>query len=147
MSKRPRFKTISREEFGILQQRNWLPVALAGAAIPSFLSGLPQERLLRVFGSGTYYDERIEQLGDEVVPYVVGGLDVFRHDSKDAERGFAVNKDHYLVIRDLTSDKRFLVTGPLTVQGDHWFEKLPEEHPEIEVVDLPKDEGDEGQFT
>jgi len=98
---------------------------------------------MAVYGSGTYYDMRIVQLGEEVIPYVVAGYDVFRYDEKDEEKGYPINKDHYIVISDTTSDERFLVLGPEKVEGDHWFTELPKEHPEIEITEFPgEDDGE-----
>ena len=143
MAKRHRYKTMSKDELRLVQERNWVPVSFAGGAIPTWLSSLPKENLMAVYGSGTYFDERIVQLGDQVVPYVVAGYDVFRYDEKDEEKGYPVNKDHYIVIRDTTSDERFLVLGPEKVEGDHWFEELPKEHPEIEITEFPGENDDE----
>ena len=86
---------------------------------------------------------RIVQLGEEVIPYVVAGYDVFRYDEKDEAKGYPVNKDHYIVFRDTTSDERFLVIGPEKIEGDHWFKELPKEHPEIEITEFPDENNDE----
>jgi hypothetical protein len=143
MAKRHRYKVMSKDELRLVQERNWIPVSFAGAALPSWLSGVPEEKLLAVYGSGTYYDMRIVQLGEEVIPYVVGGYDVFRYDEKDAAKGYPVNKDHYIVIKDTTSDERFFVLGPEKVEDDHWFRELPNEHPEIEITEFPGENDDE----
>jgi hypothetical protein len=143
MAKKHRFKVMSKAELSIVQERNWVPVSFAGAALPSWLNGIPKEKLVRTYGSGTYFDERIVQLGHEVIPYVVAGYDVFRYDQKDEAIGFPINKDHYIVIKDSTSDERYLVIGPEVVDGDHWFTELPQEYPEIEIIEFLSDEEDE----
>ena len=143
MAKRRRYKVMTKDELRIVQERNWVPVSFGGAAIPSWLNGLSEEKRMAVYGSGTYYDMRIVQLGEEVIPYVVAGYDVFRYDEKDEEKGYPINKDHYIVISDTTSDERFLVLGPEKVEGDHWFTELPKEHPEIEITEFPgEDDGE-----
>jgi hypothetical protein len=78
MAKRHRYKTISKDELRLVQERDWLPVSFTGGAIPTWLNNFPKEHLVAVYGSGTYYDERIVQLGNEVIPYVVAGYDFFR---------------------------------------------------------------------
>jgi hypothetical protein len=143
MAKRRRYKTMSKAELSLVQERNWIPVSFAGVALPSWLRGIPEEKLMAVYGSGTYYDMRIAQLGEALIPYVVAGYDVFRYDPKDEEKGTPVNKDHYIVISDTTSDERFLVIGPEKVDGDHWFAELPKEHPEIEITEFPSDDENE----
>lgn len=90
MVKRHRYKRISKDELRLVQERNWLPVSLTGGAIPTWLNNFPKEHLVAVYGSGTYYDERIVQLGNEVIPYVVAGYDVFRYDPKDEVKGFPI---------------------------------------------------------
>lgn len=143
MAKKHRYKIISKDELRLVQERNWMPVSFAGAALPSWLNGMPKENLVATYGSGTYFDERIVQLGDQVIPYVVAGYDVFRYHKKDEAIGFPINKDHYVVIRDPASDERYLVIGPEILDGDHWFAELPKEHPEIEITEFPNDEEDE----
>lgn len=133
---------MSKDELRLVQERNWVPVSFAGGAIPTWLNNFLPKNLLAVYGSGTYYNERIVQLGNQVIPCVVAGFDVFRYDQRDEIRGVPVNKDHYIVIRDTTSDERYLVIGPETVDGDHWFAELPKEHPEIEITEFPFNDED-----
>jgi hypothetical protein len=139
MAKRKRYKKTPKAEVKILQERNWVPVSLAGAAIPSWLSSIPQERLMAVLGSGTYWDYQILKYGNEIHDNVIGGYDVFRYDAKDEPKGYPVNKDHYIILNVTTSDDMYVVLGPTS--SDHeWLVELPKIRPDIEITELPDDE-------
>jgi hypothetical protein len=142
MAKRHLYKVMPADELRLVQKRNWIPISFAGAAIPSLFKSIPADKLLAVYASGAVYDMRIEQLGDEIIPHVVAGYDVFRYDSKDESKGFPINKDHYIVIKDLTSDERFFIRGPNKIEGDHWFTELPKNHLEIEIIEFPSNDED-----
>ena len=116
-----------------------MPISLAGAALPSWLQRIPKDRLICVYGSGTYWDYQILRYGDDTHYNVVAGYDVFRYDPKDEPKGYPVNKDHYIVINDTSSDNKYFVLGPTT--SDHeWLEELPKVHPEIEITEIPEDD-------
>lgn len=146
MAKRQRHKPISKDELRIVQERNWIPVLLAGEAIPSLFQGIPEETLMAVYASGTYWDTRMVMLGDAVVGNVVAGFDIFRYDAKDELHGRPINKDHYIVVMDSKGDDMYLILGPEKVDGDHWFNRLPETHPEIEIIDIPSNDPDASEY-
>ena len=139
MTKRHRYKVMSADELRIVQERNWMPVTLAGAAIPAWMRGIPEERLLQVMGSGTFWDTQMEELGDTVIENVVAGYDVFRYDANDESLGYPVNKDHYVVFKDSGNDEMYFVAGPVK-DDDHWLSELPEACPTIEIIEFPSDE-------
>jgi hypothetical protein len=142
MAKRKRYKKTPKAEVKILQERNWMSVSLAGAALPSWLHRIPKERLIGVYGSGTYWDYQIMKYGNEFPGNIVAGYDVFRYDPNDEPKGYPVNKDHYIVFNDTRSDDKYFVAGP--IESDHeWLAKLPKVHPEIEITELPEDDEDE----
>lgn len=143
MAKRRRYKMASKNELKVVLERNWVQVSLRGRAIPSWLKGISEEKLIAVYASGSsWYPQNIE-LDGTVIGNVVAGYDVFRYDIKDEKRGTPVNKDHYIVIRDLTSDAMYLIIGPEKVDGDHRFPGLPKTRPEIEITEIPSEDDDE----
>ena len=144
MAKRRRYKVMSKDELRIVQERNWMPVLLVGDAIPSLFQGIPEEKLIAVYASGTFWDSRMVMLGDSVVDNVVAGIDIFRYDAKDKARGKPINKDHYIVV-DNNSDDMYFILGPEKVDGDHWFGKLSETHPEIEIIEFRMEDVDENK--
>jgi len=138
MAKRRRYKRASKEELKVVLERNWVQVSLGGSAIPSWLKGISEEKLIAVYASGSsWYPQNIELHGS-VIGNVVAGYDVFRYDIKDEKLGTPVNKDHYIVIRDPTSDEWFLVIGPEKIVGDHRFAESPKKHPELEIIEIPR---------
>jgi hypothetical protein len=142
MAKRKRYKKTPRTEVKILQERNWMSVSLAGAAIPSFLGRIPHDRLMAVYGSGTFWNHQILKYGNDIHDNVIGGYDVFRYDPKDEPKGYPVNKDHYIVLNDTTTDDMYIILGP--TDSDHeWLAELPKINPEIEITELPEDNEDE----
>ena len=142
MTQKRRYKVLSKDELRIVQERNWMPVLLAGNAIPSLFQGIPEEKLMAVYASGTYWDSRMVVLGDNVVDNVVAGFDIFRYDAKDESRGKPINKDHYIVV-DNNGDDMYTILGPEKVDGDHRFEKLPETHPGIEIIEFRNEDENE----
>ena len=144
MAKNHQYKLMSKEELMVLQERNWMPISLAGEAIPSWLQNIPEERLMAVWGSGTYWDMQMVRLGNEVIDNVVAGYDVFRHDPKDEPFGYPVNKDHYIVFMDSSSDDMYLIIGP-EKDDDHWLAELPKSRPEIEITELPSNDEDDDE--
>ena len=54
---------------------------------------------------------------------------------------YPVNKDHYIVFRDTSSDDMYLVIGP-EKDDDHWLAELPKVRPEIVITELSKDDID-----
>ena len=138
MTKRHRYKVMSADELHIVQERNWMPVTLAGAAIPTWMRGIPQERLLQVMGSGTYWDMQMAKLGNNVIENVVAGYDVFRYDPHDESLGYPVNKDHYVVFKDSGNDEMYFVAGPMK-DDDHWLSELPKIRSTIEITELPSE--------
>ena len=138
MAEIPKYNVISKDEIHIIQERNWVPVLLAGEAIPSLFQGIPEDKLMAVYASGTFWDSRMVILGDTEVDNVIAGFDIFRYDEKDETHGKPINKDHYIVV-DNKSDDMYPIFGPEKVDGDHWLEKLPETHPEIEIIEFRDD--------
>ena len=97
---------------------------------------------MAVYGSGTYWDHQILKYGDDIHKNVIAGYDVFRYDLKDEPKVYPVNKDHYIVLNDATTDDMYFVLGPTT--SDHeWLADLPKVRPEIEITELPEDDEDD----
>jgi hypothetical protein len=47
-----RFKTMSKDEFKEVQDRDWRPVELVGDAVPDFLARVPRDIAFRFLASG-----------------------------------------------------------------------------------------------
>lgn len=132
---RPRVKRMGVDEFELIARREWVPVVLAGDARPDWMGGVPEERVEFVLASGTFVDPRVIETQGVTYSGVVGGLDVYRRDEQDTEKGYPFNKDHYMIVRNAAKQEYLLVVGPIR-DDEHWLARLPEVYPEIEILEF-----------
>lgn len=132
--KRKRPKKMTSEEFGPIAEMRWVPVTLLGEGQPSWMRGIPDEIVQLVLASGTYIDPRIVQAQGVTISGVVGGLDIYRFDQDDVEKGVPINKDHYLIVIDPATQDALLVLGPYE-DHEHWLSQLPDLPPDITVIE------------
>lgn len=132
---RNRYKQIKNDEFIPIAERTWVPVVLVGDARPDWMKGIPEDRVELVLASGTFIDPRIVEANGVTYSGVVGGIDIYRSDEKDVDKGYPFNKDHYIIVRNPAQEEFLLVAGPIKDDA-HWLDKLPELDPEIEVLEF-----------
>ena len=133
---RKRYKQMTKDEFIEVAERQWVPVKLVGDARPNWMRRIPEEKLELVLISGSFIDPRIIEANGITYSGVVGGMDVYRYDEKDVDKGYPFNKDHYIVFRDPENNDALLVAGPIKKPEDHWFSELPENKPNIEILEF-----------
>ena len=127
-------------------ERHWVPSVLVGDARPDWMRGIPDEKLELVLISGSFIDPRIVEANGITYSGVVGGMDIYRSDEKDVDKGYPFNKDHYIIFHDQANDDALMVAGPIKKENDHWFAELPELPPGIEILEfrgIVLDEGDD----
>ena len=131
-----RYKLMTKNEMIAATERPWVPSVLIGDARPGWMARIPEEKLGLVLISGSFIDPRIVEANGITYSGVVGGMDIYRYDEKDVEKGYPFNKDHYIIFHDQESDDALMVTGPIKKENDHWFAELPELPSEIEVLEF-----------
>ena len=116
-------------------KRDRTPVSLAGAALPEWMLGIPQDMLYSVVGSGTMF-RGAAYSGGRAIPSgeLIGGIDAYRLAPDDPVE---LNKDWYAVIRHPDNDNMLLVDGPFQ-DDEHWIDELPQRLKGIEVLAVPK---------
>lgn len=124
---------MSRIEFERIAERNWVPLQLAGDTKPDWMANIPTEITPRVMASGCFIDPRIVECEGITYSGVIGGLDIFRCDHKDLEKGYPINKDHYIIVIDPQNENTLLVHGPFR-DNEHWLRNLPNLPDNIEVL-------------
>lgn len=121
-----RFKTMARDEFKEVQDRDWTPVELVGDAVPDFLSRVPRDVAFRFLASGE------NNAGADGA--IVGGIDVYRHAPDDP---VALNKDWYAV--HAYADGSLSVRGPIK-DAEHWLNEVPRRYDGIEALGRKREE-------
>lgn len=129
-----KIKQMRKAEFAKIAERQWVPVLLIGDGRPDWMKGIPEGKLETVLASGTFIDPRIVEHGGITYRCVVGGIDIYRQDAKDVEKGYPINKDHYIIVLDPKNDDALLVSGPLK-DNEHWLEQSPSLPDEIVVIE------------
>ena len=131
-------KQMSKSEFAKIAERQWVPLLLIGDGRPDWMKGIPEEKLDTVLISGAFIDPRIVEHDGVTYSGVVGGMDIYRQDKKDIEKGYPINKDHYIIVLDLKNDNALLVNGPLK-DNEHWLEESPHLPDDIIVIESTED--------
>jgi hypothetical protein len=126
---------MGKREFAAIAARKWVPVALIKDARPAWMRGIPEERIELVLASGTFIDPRIVEIDGVTYSGVVGGMDIYRYDKKDVDKGYPFNKDHYIIIQQPSKDEFLLVAGPIR-DDSHWLEELPDIDPDIKILEF-----------
>jgi hypothetical protein len=131
-------KQMSRSEFEKIAERRWVAVLLIGDGRPDWMKSIPEDKLDMVLASGTFIDPRIVELKGVTYSGVVGGMDIYRQDVNDAEKGYPINKDHYIIVLDPNNDNALLVNGPLK-DNEHWLAQSPNLPDDILVIESTED--------
>ena len=125
---------MTKKEFLQIAQRSWVPVSLVGEGKPKWMSNIPDDIVHLVLASGTFIDPKLVQTNGINISDVVGGIDIYRYDRKDEIKGFPINKDHYIVVLDRTTEDALLVHGPYKDLGHRLFQ-LPNLPPDITIIE------------
>ncbi len=125
-------------EFAKVAERKWVPVLLIGDGRPDWMQGIPEEKLDMVLISGAFIDPRIVEHDGITYSGVVGGMDIYRQDINDIDKGYPINKDHYIIVLDPTNDNALLVNGPLK-DYEHWLQESPNLPEDIVVIESTDD--------
>lgn len=131
---RIRHKKMTREEFEPIAEKLWIPVTLSGEGQPAWMHGIPKEIVHLVLASRTYIDQRVVEAQGVTISGVVGGLDIYRFDQDDVNKGYPINKDHYLIVTAPITQDSLLVLGPYK-DHEHWLSQLPDLPPDINVIE------------
>lgn len=135
-----RRKTMKQAEFQPIFDRRWVRVDMT-AMLPDWMESIPKERVLKCLASGDDVQPVRTEVAGRVFEDVVGGIDVLRIDPADARFGVILNKDHYVVLRDLRGNA-LMVEGPFK-DDEHWLTAEPERFKNVEVL-IPEDQADVG---
>jgi len=133
-----RYKLMKRDEMNEVADRKWVPVKLIGDAIPNWMRGILDEKLELVLISGSFIDPRIIKAHGNSFHDVVGGMDIYRYDENDVDKGYPYNKDHYIIVLDPVNDDALLVYGPFK-DHEHWIPNLPDLRDDIIVLSTEGD--------
>ena len=131
-------KKMSKAEFAKVAERQWVPVLLIGDGRPDWIKGIPEEKLDMVLISGAFIDPRIVEHNGVTYSGVVGGMDIYRQDVNDVEKGYPINRDHYIIVLDPQNDNALLVNGPLK-DNEHWLKESPNLPAGIIVIESTQD--------
>ena len=133
---RMRIKRMPLEEFEQVLMRDWVPVELAGDAIPKWAQGIPPGSYLCASGTGTINNPLVSVYPNELIPSgaLIGGIDVYRRSPDDPVEW---NKDWYAVVRSGNDPTLLLVDGPKK-DAEHWLNELPARVRGIEILGVPK---------
>ncbi len=112
---------LTREEFQALNARTWEPVKLEKASIPACLQGLPNDKVVAVFGSGSLVTPNPLADGNADRGQV-GGIDVYR--AAEETDGVSLNKDWYAIHFDPDDPNILYVVGPKQ-DAEHWIDTIP----------------------
>jgi hypothetical protein len=116
---------MSYSEFRKVMKKEWHPVRLDKKNIPSFLGGVPIDKIHSVYASGTFSPEW-ESLPNGY-PFTsgqhIGGFEVYRNAPDDP---FNLNKDGYAVFH--FPNDSILVIADLDKEDDpeHWVNEIPD---------------------
>ena len=114
----------------VLDKSNWIPYKLIGE-MPDWMKNIPKSKIHSIYASGSGVEPKEESGYNNVI----GGFDIFRYaEQKD---GVNYNKDHVVVIRDITSDNiLFVVETPKAEDSRHWINDIPDELEKAEILAL-----------
>lgn len=129
-----RTKYMVKKEFDEVARREWVPVVLAGEGRPTWMRGIPHEKVELVLASGTYIDPRVIEEYGMTFKGTAGGIDIYRYDQHDEPKGYSINKDHYILVLDEENDDALLVYGPYK-DNEHWISQLPDLPDGIVVIE------------
>lgn len=116
---------ISKEEFKRFETKKWEPKIFESDNVPEVLSGIPDEKLFIIVGSGSFDNSNPEADGNITVSDQVGGIDVYRYAEEDDDA--KLNKDWYRVLENPNDPETFFLIGPLEENNEeHWIEDIPE---------------------
>lgn len=138
-----RYKHMDKTEFASIAERRWVPVSLIGDARPLWMRGIPEDRVQITLASGAFIDPQVIEASDITYSGVVGGIDIYRYDKKDVDKGYPFNKDHYIIVQNPSADEALLVVGP-TKDDEHWLAELPQRATGIEVLEFSGTVGETG---
>lgn len=132
MSKR--LKKMPEPEFIEVMKLEWGYCELREGSIPSWLQGVPPEKLAKVMASGTQMPG--VSYSSDTVPsgQLIGGIDVYRNAPDDP---VDYNKDWYAVVKGPETDTKFLIDGPFK-DDEHWLNDIPERFKGATVFAVPK---------
>ena len=125
---------MNKAEFAKVAERKWVAVLLIGDGRPDWMKGIPEEKLDKVLISGAFIDPRIVEHDGITYSGVVGGMDIYRQDANDIDKGYPINKDHYIIVLDPHNDNALLVNGPLK-DNEHWLQESPNLPDDIVVIE------------
>lgn len=131
-------KRMPRKEFNKIADRDWVPVMLIGDGKPSWMMGIPEDKVDFILASGAYLNPVIAELNGITYEDAIGGIDIYRYDQKDVAKGFPINKDHYILVVDPHEDNALLIHGPLR-DNEHWLRQLPNLPGDIEVIEYSEE--------
>ena len=112
-----------------LSEARWQPRALKDQNSPLCINRIPLRLRLGAMASGDLI-QPVEMYLENVTVVVVGGLDSYRYAPDGEERGYPVDKDHFLIIENRIRryvDSQFVTVGPFKRDGDHHLQDLPSE--------------------
>lgn len=136
-----RVKRMPEEQFLKITERDWNPVGLVGDAVPSWLRGIPADKLNSIYASGGKFEGLPH--GDERIPSkeIIGGIDVYRNAPDDSVE---LNKDWYAVIVDQDNEGMLLIVGPIR-DDEHWIDEIPKRLEGAKVVGVPRKPVESGE--
>ena len=102
------------------------------------MQGIPDEKLELVLIYGSFIDPRIIKAYGNSFNNVVGGMDIYRYDEKDVEKGYLYNKDHYIIVLDQANDNALLIYNPFQ-DHEHWIPRLPDISEDFIVMTMEDD--------
>lgn len=123
MAAKKRTKIMNPAEFDKILRLDWEPEVMDQAEWPSWLKGIPEEKVYAVLASGSNTNLPPERDGNVTAHGQIGGIDVYRY--AEPTDGVAFNKDWYRVIRDPSDPQHLYVVGPIR-DNEHYLDELPE---------------------
>lgn len=113
---------MTSSEFERLVKGKWQPVKLEGKSIPTFLKNLPDDKVLAIYGSGSFAEQN--PVADSNPDRgQIGGIDVYR--KAEEQNGVDINKDWYAIYQDPDMPEQLYVLGPKQ-DAEHWINEIPD---------------------
>jgi hypothetical protein len=119
-----------------LSLARWCQRIINESHYPICINRIPASKRLFAMGSGDLLLPMEFSIGSRFVD-AIAGLDSFRYDGDDEAVGTPVNRDNFIIVRNLYRpdlESKFLSLGPFTPEKNHRLPDIPPETYDIPLL-------------